>query len=71
MTNLKIGIYEHFKGNLYQVTAVARHSETEELFVVYHPLETPTNLWVRPIEMFTAVIEKDGVKLPRFKWVKK
>lgn len=34
----KIGIYRHYKGNLYQMLHTARHSETEEMFVVYRAL---------------------------------
>jgi hypothetical protein len=32
---LKIGTYQHFKGKFYEVLHVAKHSETEELMVVY------------------------------------
>ena len=35
---LKRGIYQHYKGQLYQVFNVATHSETQEKFVVYQCL---------------------------------
>ncbi|MDA8683007.1 DUF1653 domain-containing protein, partial [Porticoccaceae bacterium] len=35
---LQKGVYQHYKGGLYQVVEVARHSETEELLVVYRTL---------------------------------
>ncbi len=46
------GIYEHFKGQRYEVFGTARHSETEEVFVSYRKLYDDYSYWVRPIEMF-------------------
>ena len=68
-TPLKPGIYRHFKGGLYQVLHVARHSETQEAYVVYRALYGARGLWVRPLAMFMERIERDGVVLPRFAWV--
>lgn len=66
MTDLKPGIYRHFKGSEYRVLAVATHSETEEQVVVYHPLYGDRAWWVRPLAMFTEVVEHEGNAVPRF-----
>jgi hypothetical protein len=64
---LKIGTYQHFKGNFYEVLHVAKHSETEELMVVYHPKNQPEKIWVRPLIMFDETIERQGKRIKRFK----
>ena len=60
------GRYRHFKGNEYEVIAVARHSETEEPMVVYRALYGEGGIWVRPAAMWNEVIERDGKKFRRF-----
>ena len=60
------GTYRHYKGNLYEVLDVATHSETEERLVVYRALYGEHGLWVRPLAMFTEMVEVDGVVVPRF-----
>lgn len=60
------GLYRHFKGNLYELVEVARHSETLEDYVVYRALYGDHGLWVRPLAMFTEQIDRDGVRQPRF-----
>lgn len=66
---MKLGIYQHFRGNYYQVLGVSRHSETLEELVVYQALYGDFGLWVRPINMFTEEV-RDGSKLvPRFKFI--
>jgi hypothetical protein len=60
------GKYRHFKGGEYQVTGVARHSESGELLVVYSPLYGERGLWVRPLAMFTERVLHEGVEQPRF-----
>lgn len=66
---LKLGIYQHFKGNRYKVLGVVRHSETLEELVLYQPLYGEGGLWVRPLGMFLENVEKDGYKGPRFKYI--
>lgn len=68
---IKLGKYQHFKGGLYRVLGVAKHSETLEELVVYEALyDAPLGkLWVRPKEMFLEEVEVDGNKIPRFKYV--
>lgn len=61
------GIYEHYKGNRYEVLGVALHSETLEPMVVYRPLyKSKATLWVRPYKMFLESVTVDGQTRPRF-----
>jgi hypothetical protein len=60
------GTYEHYKGARYEVLFVARHSETEETMVVYRQLYGDHAHWVRPVEMFTEAVERNGRMVPRF-----
>ncbi len=64
--SLKPGRYRHFKGSEYRVFSVARHSETGEELVVYESLKYPDRNWVRPLEMFTSQVRRDGYEGPRF-----
>jgi len=66
---IKKGTYQHFKGNLYQVLHIARHSETEEYMVVYHPENNEEDIWLRPLDMFDETIEREGKKIKRFNFV--
>ncbi|MBE5802072.1 MAG: DUF1653 domain-containing protein [Clostridiales bacterium] len=68
MSELKPGVYRHFKGNLYRLIAVARHSETLEEMVVYQALYGEGGWWVRPAAMWSEHVEKDGYSGPRFAW---
>ena len=64
---LKKGLYQHYKGNMYEVYMTAQHSETEEWMVVYKALYGDEGMWVRPYEMFVEKVEIDGEFVPRFR----
>lgn len=74
MEDIKIGTYRHYKGGMYQVIGVARHSETLEELVVYQALYASeqfglNSLWVRPKVMFLERVLVEGVEVPRFEYM--
>jgi hypothetical protein len=66
---LKKGIYEHYKGNRYEVLGIAKHSETLEEMVIYRAPYGDMGTWVRPLKMFEEKVEIEGKFIPRFKFV--
>ena len=60
------GRYRHFKGNEYEVIAIARHSEDLSPMVVYRALYGEGGVWVRPAEMWNEEICRDGMTFRRF-----
>lgn len=65
---MELGLYKHYKGNMYEVIGIAKHSETLEEMVVYKATyqEEPYNMWVRPKAMFLEKIEINGNLIERF-----
>ena len=63
---IKPGRYRHYKGGEYEVLGIAKHSETEEDFVVYRQLYGAGDWWIRPKGMFAEQIFIDGQAVPRF-----
>jgi hypothetical protein len=62
------GRYLHYKGNYYTALQTVKHSETEEVLVLYKP-EHSDQWWVRPLTMFLAEVLVDGKKTPRFQLI--
>lgn len=60
---LKVGQkYRHFKGTIYEVIAIAKHTETLEDLVIY---THDNQIWARPYDMFIS--EVDHEKYPDVK----
>lgn len=66
---VKRGIYRHYKGNLYEVLDLGRHSETEEWMVIYRTLYGDASTWVRPYNMFIETVEFNGDIVKRFEFM--
>ena len=63
---IPLGRYRHFRGNEYEVIAIARHSETTEPMVVYRALYGDGAVWVRPAGMWNESVVRDGAVCRRF-----
>ena len=68
MAEIKLGKYEHFKGGIYQVLGIAKHSETLEELVIYQNLDK-SSLWARPKSMFLEKVMVRGKEIPRFEYI--
>lgn len=66
-------VYRHFKGNTYKVRALATHSTTEEVMVIYSNTRNG-RLWVRPYNEFLSEVDRekypDATQKYRFEEVK-
>lgn len=74
-----VGVYEHYKSTAsdkryYQIIGFARHTETDEILVVYVPLyvipeHKGLRIQVRPLDMFIENVEYNGSIMPRFRYL--
>lgn len=67
--DIRPGLYRHFKGKLYRVEGMARHSESLEEMVVYRALYDEGSLWIRPAAMWHEIVVFEGVARPRFEYM--
>jgi hypothetical protein len=67
---MKLGKYQHYKGNFYDVIGLAIESETMEEVVVYRALykneDGKSTLWVRPKKSFFETVIVEGKEVLRF-----
>lgn len=59
-------VYRHYKGNMYKVIAIGKHSETLEEMVVYQAQYGSGEVWVRPLKMWNEDVLVDGQITKRF-----
>lgn len=52
-------VVRHFKGREYLVLGLAKHTETDELMVVYKALYGTNINYVRPFNMFMSKVDKN------------
>ena len=59
MREVKEGqIYRHFKGHKYKVLCIGKDSETLNKVVIYKNIDN-NEIWVRPLDMFSSLVDKN------------
>lgn len=60
------GVYQHYKGNKYEVLYVGIHTETLEDVIIYRSLDSADKVWVRPRKMFEDKVKVNNRLISRF-----
>lgn len=60
MQEIAVGkFYKHYKGNLYKIIALGKHSENLEEMIVYQSVKDG-QIWIRPKSMWNEIIANNG-----------
>lgn len=64
---MKSGKWRHSKsGKEYSVIGIGKHSETLNEMIIYQAEYGEKSIWIRPADMWSELVEVDGLKVPRF-----
>lgn len=67
---IELGYYKHFKGSIYEVIGIGKHSETLEELVIYKSTKD-NSIWIRPLSMWNETVERDNNIYKRFEYIGK
>ena len=60
MQEIAVGkFYKRYKGNLYKIIALGKHSENLEEMIVYQSVKDG-QIWIRPKSMWNEIIDNNG-----------
>lgn len=63
-------IYQHYKGGKYEVITLAKHSETEEVLVIYKSIHFGS-YHARPLDSWSETVKNEvNQTMERFKLIK-
>ena len=66
---MELGLYQHYKGNFYEVVDIAKDSDSQEEMVVYCGMYGKFETWVKSKKRFEEMLVVDGHKVPHFRFI--
>lgn len=60
-------LYKHYKGDIYNVIGLGRHTENSESLVLYE--DSKGGLHARPVEIFNGEVLVNGIAIKRFEHI--
>ena len=58
-------LWRHYKGGLYEIMFLSKHTESDEVLVNYRSLHFGSYN-SRPLDVFKDMVISDGMEVPRF-----